>query len=140
MPGGPTPIGFVVFAGIKLAGYTAAARVLKANYNRPDRSPWTVGAARTALGIVVGGTYGAVWIALAIYARLGDWSLIAWFALLFPVRMAEWFIILWFFFDRELRDRRTILRYAALGTLWSYALDVIGMLAAAVTPFGFWIC
>jgi hypothetical protein len=59
VPAGPNELGFVYFSAVKLAGYTAAAWYFKRNYQRPDSNIWKIGAARTALGIAAGVSYGA---------------------------------------------------------------------------------
>ena len=37
-------------------------------------------------------------------------------------------------------QRARDLKYAVFGTLWSFVLDAVGILAAFVVPGGFWIC
>jgi hypothetical protein len=62
------------------------------------------------------------------------------FGVLIPIRLAEWSLLIHFFFDRGLVQRGRDLEYAAYGSLWSFVLDAVGILAAFVVPGGFWIC
>jgi hypothetical protein len=140
MPGGLGPVGFIAFAGVKAAGYVGAAYWLKPRFGLSSDvkpHPFKVGLARTALGIVVGLTYGIAWIWGMDLLRVPEWLF---FVFLFPVRMGEWSLILWFFFGREQPQGTKLWVYAFLATLWSYALDAIGILAAIVVPGGIWIC
>ena len=143
MPGGGTPVGFAAFAVVKAAGYSGAAVYLSRAY----RFDWTtqkkllVGLARTGIGIAVGVTFGLSWSLLYGPARgSGEWWIVAYYALLLPIRMGEWYLLLWLFFDRAQQDRRRMLKYAALGTIWSYLLDFLAVGAALVVPGGIWIC
>jgi hypothetical protein len=137
---GPAPLGFAYFSAIKLAGYTAAAWYFKRNYQRPDSSIWKFGAARTALGIAAGLSYGAAWWFFAGRFHLIPDSGSLFLALLFPIRLGEWSLILWLFFERNSTQRGHLVRNSLLGTVWSYVLDAIGISAAFVIPGGIWIC
>jgi hypothetical protein len=140
VPGGPTELGFVYFSAVKLVGYTAAAWYFKSDYKKHDSSVWKIGAARTALGIAAGVSYGAAWWLLARwFHRFESWDL--WYlALLIPIRIGEWALILWLFFERGSAGRSHLTRNVFLGTVWSYVLDAIGVFAAFVVPGGAWIC
>ena len=143
MPGGATAVGYGAFAAVKFAGYTGAAYALKRAYTAGSTSILKVGATRTGVGIAAGLAYGALWMFAAPTMGTGKGflpALLLYFLLLLPVRMAEWSFILWLFFDRALAERRRMLKYAALGSGWSYALDVVGMVFAFVVPGGFWLC
>ena len=137
MPGGPAPLGFACFSAVKLAGYSAAAWYFKRRYARSDLSSWKIGAARTALGLVVGASYGAIWWLAGKWTANSD---LVYLALLFPIRLGEWSLILWLFFERQQLMRRRLLANSLLGTAWSYVLDAIGIFAALVIPGGIWIC
>jgi hypothetical protein len=141
MPMGPGPIAFVAFVGVKFIGYTAAAKVLQRTYEAPQVSVMKVGSARTALGVVAGLAYGAIWMFATrkIVGRPGP-SMVWYFLGLVPVRMGEWSLILWTFFDKKDPDRTRLLIFAGLGSLWSYALDAIGVGTALVIPGGMWVC
>jgi hypothetical protein len=133
---------FACFAGVKLAGYTAAAWALKRSYEKPEISVAKVGFIRTGIGIAAGIAYGGIWLLFplqqienlkpnpAFYFLLG----------LSVVRLCEWSFILWFFFDRTMTDRPTFYKWAVYGSLWSYVLDAIGIASGFVVPGGFWIC
>src|SRR3954469_12675368 len=63
MPAGPMPLGFLYFAGAKLAGYSGYSKLfldeLDANEEGNSKKPsaFLVGLARTALGIAVGAAF-----------------------------------------------------------------------------------
>jgi hypothetical protein len=140
MPMGPGPIGFIAFVGIKFIGYTAAAKVLQRSYAAPQVSILKVGSARTAIGIAAGLAYGCIWM-FGPRNVFGAGPLMLWYFLgLVPVRMGEWSLILRAFFDKKDPDWKRLLTFAGLGSLWSYALDAIGMGAALVIPGGIWVC
>jgi hypothetical protein len=132
---GPGPIAFVAFVGVKFIGYTAAAKVLQRTYEAPQVSVMKVGSARTALGIAAGLAYGAIWM----FARR-NFDDVWYFLGLVPIRMGEWSLILWLFFDRKDPDWTRLLIFAGLGSLWSYALDAIGVGSTRVIPGGMWVC
>jgi hypothetical protein len=54
--------------------------------------------------------------------------------------MGEWSLILWAFFDKKDPDWTRLFIFAGLGSLWSYALDAIGVGTALVIPGGMWVC
>ncbi|MEO7678024.1 MAG: hypothetical protein ABIV39_14795, partial [Verrucomicrobiota bacterium] len=60
-------------------------------------------------------------------------------ALLAPIRICEWVILLRLFFHRDWNWSRS-LKLAALGTAWSYVLDIPAIMAFFVIPGGAWIC
>jgi hypothetical protein len=140
MPMGPAPLGFAAFVAVKFVGYTAAAKLLQRAYEAPHVSLLKVGSARTALGIVAGIAYGAFWW-VATRNSVGAGPSAVWYFLgLIPVRMGEWSLILWLYFDRKSPDWTRLLIFAGLGSLWSYALDAIGVGTALVIPGGMWVC
>jgi hypothetical protein len=142
MPAGPAPIGFAYFVAVKAAGYTAASVVLKNGYglrDTPKPRVWSVGLTRTGIGVAVGLLYGGLWMFL-LGKIVGGSSPILYYVFLLPIRMAEWSLLIWLFFDRGSHDRTRMWKYAAFGTLCSYALDVIGVVAAWVLPGGIWVC
>jgi hypothetical protein len=63
MPGGPAPLGFAYFAAVKFIGYSGAAWALARSYQIKETNVWKVGAARTALGLAAGATYGGLYLA-----------------------------------------------------------------------------
>lgn len=135
-------LGFVYFAGVKYAGYAAAALVLRENY-KSSANPWRVGLARTGIGLVAGTLFGAGSLLMSSLFgnKLPDWlPTVVFFGLLIPVRLAEWSLLIHFFFDKGLVQRAKDLKFAAFGTLWSFVLDAVGIFAAFVVPGGFWIC
>jgi hypothetical protein len=142
VPGGPGPIGFAAFAGVKLLGYSVAASILTTVFQSP-RSAWLVGLARTGIGLVAGTLFGGLWILLGMlfHSKWPDWAAaLLFFGLLIPIRLAEWSLLIHFFFDRRLVQRVRDLKVATLGSAWSFVLDGVGIVSAFVIPGGFWVC
>jgi len=139
MPMGPAPLGFAYFVGIKFAGYTAAAYVLRKAF--PEKHPGIakVGAARTGIGLLAGVGYGALWFGLSSVFHTQDPG-VSYLAGLLPVRIGEWLLLLHLFFDPRLKDRAKDIKSALAGSAWSYCLDAIGIAAALVIPGGIWVC
>lgn len=140
MPMGPAPLGFSAFVAVKLVGYTAGAKLLQRAYNTPQVGAYKVGSARTVLGLVAGLAYGGVWWVATRNVTGAGPSLFWYFLGLVPVRLGEWSLILWIFFDRGSANGTKRLALASLGSLWSYALDALGIGAALVIPGGMWVC
>jgi len=145
MPSGPSPLGFAYFAAVKFAGYTGAARVLNKSFKTSETNIWKVGAARTILGLAAGSAYGGLFFLLEKAGHLLSRSsetvgTLIYFGGLIPIRLAEWSLIIWYFYQRGKPDHAALLRNSAVGILWSFALDAIGIFTAIVAPGGVWIC
>jgi hypothetical protein len=157
MPGGPTEVGFLAFAAVKLAGYTAAGFLLRKSYRSLPRAgaisltgadsnvaepqllaspatPFLFGIARTAVGIMVGMTFAT---ALASFG-LADTP--AFYFGLFPVRLAEWSLVIWLFFARTQFNGLRLTKQSLIASFLSYMLDLPAILAMFVIPGGMWIC
>jgi hypothetical protein len=132
---GSEPLGLVYFAAIKFAGYSAAAYYIKKRIPGATSSPWFIGATRTVIGLLVG--IGAAFLAESLGILKSE---LAWYALLAPLRLLEWLALLWLFFRRFNWSWARSLKLAALGSLWSYILDIPAVLAVFVVPGGAWIC
>ena len=155
MPAGPTSLGFVYFAGVKLAGYTVAGCALNWLYGRTVcrgpvmfhgegveiiahkpvayANPVLFGIMRTMLGILGG---------LAIYA-IGaiiseDYRLF--YLILAPIRYAEWLLIIWWFYGRASPGVLRLAGYSLFGSIWSCILDIPAVAAIFLLPKGCWIC
>jgi hypothetical protein len=120
---------------VKLVGYTAAASFIKGRIPDSSTSPWLVGAVRTVIGLGAGLGVGYVADQLEILR-----SEFGFYALLAPVRICEWLLLLALFFRRPEWDWSRSLKLAALGTVWSYVLDIPAIMAVFVIPGGAWIC
>jgi len=135
MPFGPEPLGLVYFAGTKFLGYTAAAFYIKRRIPESCASPWLIGGVRTAIGLCAG--MGAVYTANHLHIPKSEFG---WYALLAPIRICEWLILLGLFFRNPTWDWPRSVKLAALGAIWSYALDIPAIMAVFVIPGGAWIC
>jgi hypothetical protein len=134
MPAGPEPLGLAYFAAVKFAGYTAAASFIRRRIPDSSASPWLVGGVRTIIGLGAG--IGAAYTASQLGILRPE---VGFYALLAPIRMCEWIFLLAVFFRRNWTWPRS-LKLAALGTVWSYVLDIPAILAVFVIPGGAWIC
>jgi hypothetical protein len=128
-------IGLAAFPAIKFAGYSLAGHVLKRSYDEPGVSSARFGAARTALGAIVGVSYVFLTGTLEV-------SVAQFYLGLIPVRIAEWSLIIWIFFEYGSleRGKLRLFGYSTLGAGWSYILDLFVILPALVIPGWFWVC
>jgi hypothetical protein len=138
MPGGVTGsglVGLAAFPALKFAGYSLAGYYLKNRYREPGVSSAKFGAARTALGVVAGISY-------AYLAGSLEVSQAQFYLGLIPVRVAEWSLIIWMFFEygRIETKRLKLVKYSALGVIWSYLLDLFIILPLLFIPGWFWVC
>jgi len=125
---GGDALGLLYFCGIKFAGYTAMAAVLRRRYPGATAASWRVGLA-AGMGVmllteplqVVTGTPG-------------------FYLLLLPVRLAEWLLVLWWFYERPGWRWQRALGRAGVGDVWSCLLDVPALAAVFLLPGGVWVC
>lgn len=139
MPGGiSNPVqGYLAFSAVKLAGYTLAGWYLNRRYSNATAHFALVGLTRTIIGIVFGAA-----LALATYfpiSLFGIAGILVYILGLIPVRLLEWWIIIFIFYDRSMQSMPKDWRFAALGTAWSFALDIPALIGLVATA-GFWIC
>jgi hypothetical protein len=134
-------LGYATFCAVKFVGYSAAGWVLSRAYKRPDRNPFIVGAVRTLIGMAAGAAYFALAFTLARtypdIARVHGEGL--YMTGLLPVRIAEWWLLIWLFYDRRFEQPAKGWKMVALGTVWSYALDLPALFGFLATA-GFWVC
>ena len=136
MPAGPSLIGAGAYCAVKLAGYALAARFLHSrSAEKPVQSPLLVGLVRMLIGIFFGTT---VLFALSL-CSLGNHGWV-FFAALIPVRLVEWWLLFALFYSRSEWQDVQKFRYAGLGILWSFFLDLPAILAVFAIPGGFWVC
>lgn len=143
MPMGPAPAGFLYFVGVKFAGYSGCAHLLRAKLYDDLESGGTtrtlkIGGARTGIGIVAGIAYG--FLALSTGWFRGNAGAGLYLLGLLPVRIAEWWLLLWLFFGKQIRDDGNLFWGVTIGIAVSYVLDAIGIAAAFVLPGGMWVC
>jgi hypothetical protein len=139
MPGGAShpAVGYLVFGGIKFAGYSLAARFISKKYGRANRNPYVVGGSRTLIGVVAGALYVGL-LALLPQSFVKTGGLLFLLGLV-PMRVAEWWLLLFLFYDRRFEHPALGWRIVILAMLWSFALDVPAIAGAFFTG-GFWIC
>ena len=146
MPGGPMPLGFAYFAGVKLAGYSTYAALLNrqeflAQSPCSKPSAWKAGIVRTGIGVAVGTAVGVGFWKLVPpegwAARHGD---ILFISGLVPVRILEWYFFLRLLYRKCDLSTRSKAFIVALGIVASFLLDAVGVLAMFVLPGGAWIC
>jgi len=119
---------------VKFAGYTAAGVWLNRKYGQSTRRPFAFGMARTALESRRDSRLASSPWVLASQSRVSVLPLAR------AYRLAEWSLIIWLFYGREEPNLRRLVVYAALGSLWSYVLDLPAILAVFILPGGAWIC
>jgi hypothetical protein len=127
MPGGTTDpaLAYGLFCGVKLAGYTIAAAGLNRAYRPVRRNLLLVGGARTLLGMAVGAAYFGLQAWLASVAHPAGY-------VVYPIGIAvvrpiEWWCLIWLFYDRKREQKARGWTVALLGTMWSFALDAVGL-------------
>lgn len=136
MPFGPEPLGLAYFTGVKLIGYSMAGSYFRKKFDATRPRAVVFGAARTLLGLAVGVSFASL---LAILGTSNAEALF--FVLLVPVRFAEWWLTLFCFFTRKLWiPHSTVFRHVAVGSVWSFLLDVPAIVSMFVLPGGAWIC
>jgi hypothetical protein len=139
VPGGlSSPVqGYLAFSAVKLAGYTLAGWYLNRRYANATAHFALVGITRTIIGMVFGAAL--AFVAFFPLAFFGSVGILVYIFGLIPVRLIEWWIIILIFYDRSMQSKPKDWRYAALGTAWSFALDIPALIGLVATA-GFWIC
>lgn len=113
----PSPLAALVYIGVKVAGYSAAAVFLNRRL-REDARPLRFGIAKTLIGFA-SGCIGLLIFGM-VYGDQGSDATLFVFAA--PFRLLAWAVALRWFYRLE---RRTFLQAVLAGALWSYALDLL---------------
>ncbi len=131
--------GYLGFCAVKFVGYSIAARVIsRFFYPNVTRGAFTIGGARTLIGMISGaGYYGLYQAKGAMMLGYGPQS---YWAGLFPVRFLEWCFLIWLFYDRKFENKPKFCRVALLGTAWSYVCDIPAVIGYFMTGGVFVIC
>ena len=58
---------------------------------------------------------------------------------LLVARLFEWWVLVWLFYDRDLSSPRQDWAVVALGTVWSFVLDIPAAFGYFIVG-GFWVC
>ena len=147
MPAGPTELGFVYFATVKLVGYTAFCKwvitpqLTYAADSLPNPpSAWKAGAARTLIGVGIGVVLGLAFWRVPYFANHDFYDNGIFFLMLLPVRIGEWWLLLrWIYRDFPLGGGRRA-AIIAEGIVASFMLELVGVFTALVVPGGMWVC
>lgn len=132
---GGDALGLLYFCGVKFAGYTAMAALLRRRYPGATAASWRVGLARTVIGLAAG--MGVMLLTARWHVGPGT---LGWYLLLLPLRLAEWLLVLWWFYERPEWRWRRALGWAGVGYVWSCLLDVPALAAVFALPGGVWVC
>ena len=143
---GPGSLGFVYFASVKFAGYSAYAALLnrskavtRSSCKIPE--PWKSGLVRTGIGIIVGAVVGlGYWKLFPNSKFMDNYGTAIFFGGLVPVRVLEWYFFLWLLYRQCNLSRMSQVKFIFLGILASFLLDAVGYFAALIGPGGAWIC
>jgi hypothetical protein len=139
-PGVP---GFIAFAGVKFGGYVLAGMALKKLQPAVTASAVKIAATRTGLGILLGPPI-TMAMALgvgALFPKADSLAVpIGIFAFVFGLRVLIWSLVIHIFSKQFDLPRPTFWKYAALGAVWSYLLDLPGFGLALISPGQIPIC
>jgi hypothetical protein len=113
MPYLPNPITFI---GLKFAGYTIAGTALSIFY-KSKTNPFLFGLVRVVTGLGLGLFTGIIFSPLFANA-------IAAYIWLISLRLFVWGILLWYFYERKSFKVWRFALLIALGTGWSFLLDL----------------
>jgi len=123
---------YAVFGLIKLGAYTGYSAIVKTWLEETKARAITVGAARTVLGMGVGGLY--------LFLLWDFWQTAGWmyWLCLLPVRVVEWWLVLRLFFGRpRSKLRRSIA--IGFGVAVSFLADIPATLGWLLSG-GFCVC
>jgi hypothetical protein len=120
-------LGTMLYACIKISGYTFFARYLNRLFACPH-SIWKIGFIRTLLGVVLGLAHNAFFLSFFKVtmgrAPLGGEDTLLYFIVLVLLRVFEWWLIIYWFYDRTLQRKNSMIKAIVLGILWSFILDI----------------
>ena len=98
------------------------------------------GIIRTVIGLVVGTLVGFGFWAIPYFSTHGSVGTVLFFSLLVPVRVGEWWLLFRCLYKMRPLNDTLGLSLITWGILVSFALDVLGVVAAFVMPGGVWVC
>jgi hypothetical protein len=132
MAGSLTGYGVLYFAGVKLAGYSAAGFLINRRAHAAKPNPLVFGATRTVVGIAAGLVF--PFVSESYDLNISPFAI---YAMLAPLRLCEWLVLLWLFYTRR-SVKLPWARFSLYGTGWSYVLDLPALLSIMFVPGG-WI-
>ena len=130
------PTGLIVFATIKLIGYSAFAFYLNRLFPDSAKNFLLVGCARTVIGLAFGSVLTLIGFVATMLA--GPIGIILYILVLIPVRFLEWSIVVNGMYKIKRTDPNWKEAIGA-GIIWSFILDVPALIGFFSTG-GFWIC
>lgn len=140
MPAGYGALGFAYFAAAKFAGYTSFCRwgvqpaAEKSSHGESGiPSAWWAGAARTLIGVTTGATVILGFWSISWWGRHETAASVLFWTLLVPVRTGEWWLLLRWVYGKGRFGRGATVELVGAGIAVSFALDLLGIVAA-------WVC
>lgn len=140
-------MGFVYFAAVKYAGYSAYCRWAieprlhnSGGATSPAPSAWKAGAVRTLIGLGIGTVVGLGFWKIPYFSQQDGLATFLFFGFLVPVRALEWWLLFCWIYGIGSLGESTGWKLISGGIAASFALDGLGILAAFVLPGGIWIC
>jgi hypothetical protein len=144
MPGSfPGIPGIIAFAGVKFVGYCLAGVALRRFRPSITASVYSIAAARTGLGILIGPplTIGLAYVLANMFPKTnGDIPILGIYTFIYAVRILIWALVINHFVDEISFVDSKLWGYATLGALWSCLLDLPGFGLAIITPGQVPIC
>jgi hypothetical protein len=138
MPGSiPGIPGLIAFAGVKFGGYCLAGWYLKKLQPAVTAKIPIIAGARTGLGILIGPPLTIALTGMLVDVNPGstsDWAVFGVYGFVYVVRILIWALLIYLFTKGIGLPRSTLWQYAAVGGVWSCALDVPGIALAIITP------
>lgn len=131
--------GIAVFAGIKFAGYTAAAFALRKIQPTISASVLKIAGLRTGLGVVLGipATMMGVFLVSAANPKASDIQL---YVVLAIVRIFVWALLLFSLTKVTEASRGRLWTYALVGSVWSCVLDWPAYQLMSIAPGQIPVC
>lgn len=120
-------IGTVIYALIKISGYSLFAKYLNALFAK-QQNIWKVGLIRTILGVVLGLAHNALFFSFFNISMgrspIGGEGTYLFFIFLILLRITEWGLIIYWFYSKKLDKKARIFKAISLGIIWSFILDI----------------
>ncbi len=120
-------LGTIIYASIKVAGYSFFAKYLNALFNK-QQNIWKVGLTRTVLGVALGLAHNALFFTFFDISMgrspIGGDGTPLYFLFLVLLRIIEWGLIIYWFYDKPFKNKTKTFKAITLGILCSFILDI----------------